>query len=83
MAAPALAGGRSHGDGHFYEEERIVGYDLKCRYEGRIHHTPKGRDPVSMGAGAHQCGRGRISNRGLGKAALDSVRQLTRVDLCD
>lgn len=29
----------------YYEEERIVGYDVKYRYNGRVYHTRMDRDP--------------------------------------
>lgn len=32
---------------HYYEEERIVGYDVKYRYNGRMYRTRMDRDPGS------------------------------------
>lgn len=31
----------------YYEEERIVGYDVQYRYDGRVHHARMDRDPGS------------------------------------
>lgn len=28
-----------------YEEERVVGYDVRCRYNGKVHRTRMGRHP--------------------------------------
>lgn len=82
MSTAAAAGGRSAGDASGYEEERVVGYDVKHQYEGRVFHIRMDRDPGRRGTG--RCGGGRIINLHTG---VVGARRIARVPdlltLCD
>lgn len=66
--AATSAGGRPAGDASDYEQERVVGYDVKYQYDGRAFHARMARDPDRRGTG--RSGSGRIINAhtGVGQA---------------
>lgn len=58
------AGGYPAGDASDYEQERVVGYDVKYQYDGRAFHARMVRDPDRRGTG--RSGGGRIINSQIG-----------------
>lgn len=64
MATAAAADGRLAGDAPDYEQERVVGYDVKHQYYGRAFHARMDRDPDRGGTGRR--GGGRIINSHIG-----------------
>lgn len=64
MATAGAAVGHPAGNASGYEQERVLGYDVKYHYEGRAFRARMDRDPGRRGS--DRCGGGRIINSRIG-----------------